>query len=77
MKKIFLLLSMFFLLQNLFVTAQEKFIPTKEDMEWATQFSPVSGPGRKVVGDGRGGWRSGWEGFYVYTHSFLYNKSSV
>ena len=62
MKKIFLLLSMFFLLQNLFVTAQEKFIPTKEDMEWATQFSPVSGPGRKVVGDGRGGWRSGWEG---------------
>lgn len=53
---------MFFLLQHFFIVAQEKFVPTQEDMEWATQFAPISGPGKNIVGDGSGGWRSGWDG---------------
>ena len=62
MKKNHLLLLIFLLLQHLFVVAQEKYVPTKEDIAWATQFTPISGPGKEVVGDGRGGWRSGWDG---------------
>lgn len=62
MKKNHLLLLIFLLLQHLFVVAQEKYVPTKEDIEWATQFAPISGPGKEVVGDGHGGWRSGSEG---------------
>src|SRR5574344_1837118 len=33
-----------------------------EEIEWAHQFRGFSGPGRPVVGDGRGGWRSGAQG---------------
>ena len=60
MKKHHALLLLF--LQHLFVAAQEKFVPTEEGREWATQFAPISGPGEEVVGDGRGGWRSGGDG---------------
>jgi Beta-xylosidase len=42
----------------------EKYIPPKEEIEWATQFAPVSGAGRAVVGDGYGGWRSGADGVH-------------
>ena len=43
--------------------AQEDiYIAPQEQIEWAKQFSGVSGPGMPVEGDGRGGWRSGTEG---------------
>lgn len=42
--------------------AQEKFIPSPQDVEWAMQFKSVSGPGMAVEGDGWGGWRSGTDG---------------
>ena len=38
------------------------YIAPQEQIEWAKQFSGVSGPGMPVEGDGRGGWRSGTEG---------------
>lgn len=39
--------------------AQEDiYIAPQEQIEWAKQFSGVSGPGMPVEGDGRGGWRS-------------------
>lgn len=44
------------------VSAQDGFVPSKEQMEWAQQFSGISGPGHPVTGDGWGGWRSGVSG---------------
>lgn len=47
--------------------AQEDiYIAPQEQIEWAKQFSGVSGPGMPVEGDGRGGWRSGTEGVVYY-----------
>lgn len=40
------------------LSAQDKFVPSKEDVKWAMQFSGTSGPGIPVKGDGKGGWRS-------------------
>ncbi len=42
--------------------AQYDYIPSGIDTQWARQFSPISGPGREVSGDGDGGWRSGTDG---------------
>lgn len=49
----------FFISQAL---AQDTYQPSAEDTVWAKQFLGVSGPGGPVVGDGRGGWRSGTDG---------------
>lgn len=38
------------------------YTPPAEEMSWARQFDSISGPGHPVVGDGRGGWRSGTGG---------------
>lgn len=47
--------------------AQEDiYIAPQEQIEWAKQFSGVSGPGMPIEGDGRGGWRSGTEGVVYY-----------
>ncbi|SHH25265.1 family 43 glycosylhydrolase [Bacteroides clarus] len=35
------------------------FTPLQSDIDWAMQFRATSGAGHAVVGDGRGGWRSG------------------
>ncbi len=37
-------------------------IPTEEQVAWATQFQSISGPGKEIVGKGRGGWVSGTSG---------------
>lgn len=45
------------------------YVAPAEEIRWARQFSGVSGPGRPVEGDGRGGWRSGSDGVaYVGCH---------
>lgn len=49
------------LIANL-TSAQDKFIPSDEDVKWAKQFSGISGPGYPVEGNGWGGWRSGADG---------------
>lgn len=45
---------------------EDTYIAPQEQIEWAKQFSGVSGPGIPVEGDGRGGWRSGTEGVVYY-----------
>ncbi len=47
------------LLVSGFISAQETYIPAPKDTIWARQFQPISGAGKKVSGDGLGGWRSG------------------
>lgn len=42
--------------------SDSNYIAPQKDIAWAHQFRGVSGPGRAVVGDGRGGWRSGSSG---------------
>ena len=42
--------------------APEEFIPEPEHVRMALRYDPVSGPGKEVVGDGRGGWISGMAG---------------
>lgn len=44
--------------------AQENYTAPKEEIQWAMQFSGISGPGLAVEGDGRGGWKSGSDGVY-------------
>lgn len=44
------------------VKAQQTYQPSPQDTVWAKQFLPISGPGKKVSGDGLGGWRSGTDG---------------
>ena len=44
------------------VSAQSRFVPPETEVEWAKQFLGVSGPGKPVVGNGWGGWRSGHDG---------------
>lgn len=40
----------------------ENYVAPPEEIIWPHQFQGVSGPGKPVVGDGRGGWRSGADG---------------
>lgn len=42
--------------------AQESYVPPQEEIDWALQFSGISGAGLPVVDDGWGGWRSGSDG---------------
>lgn len=61
LKKIFIVLTT--LVHFVFSNAQESsYVPSEEEVQWAMQFSPVSGPGKPVVGNGYGGWRSGSDG---------------
>lgn len=51
------------------LNAQDSYIPSEEDIQWALQFAGTSGPGLSVTGDGYGGWRSGADGVnYVGEH---------
>ena len=36
------------------VFAQTEFVPSQKEVEWAKQFSGISGPGCPIVGDGWG-----------------------
>ena len=54
------------------VFAQTECGPSQKEVEWAKQFSGISGPGCPIVGDGWGGWRSGIDGV---KYSGLYPKS--
>lgn len=45
----------------LIIDAKGQF-PSSADVTWAKQFDSISGPGTKVIGDGRGGWVSGSSG---------------
>jgi hypothetical protein len=45
----------------LIIDAKDQF-PSSADVTWAKQFDSISGPGVKVIGDGRGGWVSGSSG---------------
>lgn len=40
----------------------EGYAPPQKEIEWCMQFDGISGPGRPVQGDGRGGWRSSADG---------------
>jgi len=63
MKKFSVLLYLIasgFMTQHL--NAQQSYTPLAKDTVWAKQFLPVSGPGKKVSGEGHGGWRSGTDG---------------
>ena len=42
------------------------YVASPEEISWAKQFTGISGPGRPVEGDGRGGWRSGTDGVIYY-----------
>lgn len=69
MKTMNMLALSFAAIFSLTTLAQEKYTPPKEEVDWALQFSPTSGPGMLITGNGRGGWRSGSDGV-KYSGSF-------
>lgn len=72
-KPLLLIVSMLFLSESVYPQMPQKkmpawadstffYIPTDADVAKAKQFDSISGPGRPVLDDGFGGWRSGSNG---------------